>query len=176
LDIKSRNIKYSIWVKLLAVMICIAGGLIIDSGIMNHQYFDYAVQSDNYTESRQKENTYRQMYNWMYDATFKYKGEDFVKSGDILTDYAIEQEKNPIRQTLNEKISNINNEYSNWIRNAENSENFKEVERLTAERDALIDKTKDEYNVRLENVREQLIQNNQDKAVRWYVLSYYIGQ
>jgi hypothetical protein len=56
LDTKLKNYRYSVWFKLLAIILCLAGMLTITYGLTKAPYFDIAVQNSDFKESEELKN------------------------------------------------------------------------------------------------------------------------
>jgi signal transduction histidine kinase len=73
LDTKSRNIRYTAWIKLLAALLCLAGPLAAAWGMLQVYNFRYVPYGDDYLKSGDFVNDITQSYQRVYQAAF---GED----------------------------------------------------------------------------------------------------
>jgi len=88
LDTKLKNYKYSAWLKLLAIALCVAGMLTLAYGLLKAPYFETALQNTeqntDYKESMRSKELLIQTYNNISNIAFSLKDEEYIKSGKAL--------------------------------------------------------------------------------------------
>lgn len=111
-----KNYRFSTWFKLLAILLCIAGMLTLAYGLLKAPYFEVAFQNTDFKESSSIKNLLNSTYNSASNVAFKYKNEDYIKSGATLDN---DQISNRTASLLDEKavaIETIENNYNESIR------------------------------------------------------------
>ncbi|MEN6314084.1 MAG: HAMP domain-containing sensor histidine kinase [Clostridiaceae bacterium] len=164
MDIRLRNIKYASGIKLLAVIICILGMLLMSFGLLEAPHFENAIGKDQYLGSSANTKSLGEFYKIAYEMAFVFKSEDNIKSANLLSDI-IPEYKRRLSENMNHSIASINDQYLQWINVAKESENDKEIARLEDERDKLIQDQQLQMNKEL----EQMIQNDiQNQLAQFY--------
>lgn len=155
MDTKLRNIKYAAGIKLLAVIICILGMLLMSFGLLKAPHFESAVGKDQYLGSSSNTSSLGEFYRIAYQMAFVYKSEDNIKAANPLSDIVSEY-KRRLSENMNHSIASINDQYSQWINVAKESGNDKEIARLEDERDKSIQ----DQQLQMDKELEQMIQND----------------
>ena len=159
---KLKNIKYALGIKLIAVIICIMGMLLLSFGLLKGPYFENAFEKGEYLESSSNARILGNYYNYAYRTAFYYKSDENIKSGNALSDVISEYQRQ-LRENRNHSIASINEQYSNWIQEARNSGNDTETTRLTNERDILINDEQLSMEKELEEIKQREVQNQLDE-------------
>lgn len=111
MDTKLKNIKYSIWLKLLAILLCVAGVLTVGLGLLKAPYFEYAFQNKDFKESHAIRSLFYDAFENVSYIALKYKNEDNIKSGATLDKEQVFARKQDL---LNQKISEISQAENNY--------------------------------------------------------------
>ncbi|MHB8066137.1 MAG: HAMP domain-containing sensor histidine kinase [Ruminiclostridium sp.] len=119
MDIKLKNYRYSSWLKLFAIVLCVAGMLTLAYGLLKAPYFEVAVQNTDFKESMICENILRDTYNQVADIAFNYKNDEYIKSGSAINGDDIDQRKEQLISIREDKIRDIKNRYNNIIEEIE---------------------------------------------------------
>ncbi len=159
MDTKWKNIRYSIGFKIIATLLCVAGALSATYGLLKVPYFEYVMQDEAYINSEKKDNTLRQVYHWVNQAVFYYKSEAHIKSGDSLSVDVLNHERQNLLWEQERYLSNIQQDYDQMLTRAVAFDNAIEAQRLIEERDESMRRLREEYVVKLESVKTQLIQS-----------------
>ena len=85
MDIKLKKYSYSVWFKLLAVILCIAGMQMIAFGVLKAPYFEYVLENNNFDKHINR-SMFREVYSQVSTVAFKYKNEEYIKSGALISD------------------------------------------------------------------------------------------
>jgi len=121
LDTKLKNYRYSVWFKLLAVLLCVAGMLTLAYGLLKAPYFEAAVQNTDFKESMIIKND---LFNTFYSATniaFKYKNEDYIKSGAAIDTVELYNRTSSIMNEKSYALQEIENNYNESIQPYKNA-------------------------------------------------------
>ena len=86
MDTKLKKYRYSTWLKLLAIVLCIAGMLTIAYGFLKAPYFEEAIQNQDFKESRDCRAILQDTYLKLSEIVFVYQNEEYIKSGKTLND------------------------------------------------------------------------------------------
>lgn len=105
MDIKLKNYKFSVWFKLLAVLLCIAGMLTLAYGLLKAPYFEYAVRNKSFSDSFTGRELCSSLYYNISRSVFVYKSEEYIKSGKAMQENELFGRKSYL---LNEKARRIN--------------------------------------------------------------------
>lgn len=123
MDIKLKNYRYSVWFKLLAIILCVAGMITLANGLLKAPYFEDAIQNKEFKESITGKNIFRNAYSEVSIAAFKYKSEDNIKSGAALdqqeirnSKYYYENERQNELQQVDHDFYNSINQYQDYIK------------------------------------------------------------
>jgi len=122
LDIKLKNYRFSVWVKFLAIILCVGGMITLAYGLLNAPYFEDAIQNKDFKDSITGNDIFRNVYHELSIVAFKYKSEENIKSGATLDqdeiadtkNYYENERQNEIQQVEHNFYSTIN-EYQNYI-------------------------------------------------------------
>lgn len=115
MDTKLKNYRFSTWFKFVAVLLCIAGMLALAFGLLKAPNFEVAMQNNDFKESNTLKNILKSTYNSASNVAFKYKNEDYIKSGATLDN---DQISNRTSSLLGEKVNliqEIENNYNESI-------------------------------------------------------------
>lgn len=123
MDIKLKNYRYSVWLKLLAIILCVAGMITLANGLLKAPYFEDAIQNKEFKESITGKNIFRNVYSEVSTVAFKYKSEDNIKSGAALnlqeirnSKYYYESERQNELQQVDHDFYNSLNQYQDYIK------------------------------------------------------------
>ncbi len=158
MDTRLKNIRYTPGIKLLAVILCISGILLLAFGLLKGEYFENSFEKGEYLGSTSNARILGELYNDAYRAAFFYKSDENIKSANTLTD-SLEDYENQLRENKVYSIASINNKYSSWIQSAKESGNAKEASRLETERDSLIQNEHLRMDKELGETKQSEIQN-----------------
>ena len=79
MDTKLKNIRYSVWFKLLALLCAVAGVLLMATGVLRYNNIMVAVQGD-YLHSNELSNRMGNTADSIYRAYVQYADEDAIKA------------------------------------------------------------------------------------------------
>ncbi len=111
MDTKSKKYRYSVWFKLFAILLCIAGMITLGFGLLRAPYFELAVQNDDFKESTRSKDLLLNAYLQVSDIAFTYKNEEYIKSGEAISSDAIANRRNELFFVREDNIRRINNKY-----------------------------------------------------------------
>jgi len=155
LDIKLRNISSSIWFKLITVLLCIVGMLLIVYSMTGYDYLRYIREPSEYKNSYKVREKTEDVYSKVVDLAVL-RSEENIKSGKTITDERVMQEKNDILREKYNVITGIKGQYSSLIEQAKANNQSDEV-RLVNERDELISKENENYEKKAAQINDKLI-------------------
>ncbi len=115
MDIKSKNYRYSVWFKLLAIILCIAGMITLAYGLLKAPYFEAAIQNKEFKESITGKNIFQDAYFEISVVAFKYKSEDIIKSGAALDQEEIKNTKYYYENERQNELQQVDHEFYNSI-------------------------------------------------------------
>ena len=123
MDIKLKNYRYSVWLKLLAIILCVAGMITLAYGLLKAPYFEDAIQNKEFKESITGKNIFRNAYSEVSTVAFNYKSEDNIMSGAALDQqeirnakYYYENERQNELQQADHDFYNSINQYQDYIK------------------------------------------------------------
>ena len=157
MDTKLKNIRYSVWFKLLALFCAVAGVLLMATGVLRYNNILVAVQGD-YLHSNELSNRMGNTADSIYRAYVQYADEDAIKATRA-TVVGADEEAN-LRAQAQTDISAINDDYYTRIHDQlVLQESYGDQEAFAAERQ---DAVKEQQ--RLETEREQKVQARQQQV------------
>ncbi len=115
MDTKLKNYRYSVWFKLLAILLCLAGMLTITYGLTKAHYFDIAVQNGNFKESKELKNILGDAYQQISNVAFNLKSEEYIKSNVVINENYIRDRKNQIIYDRENEIQEITSKYNDLM-------------------------------------------------------------
>jgi signal transduction histidine kinase len=160
-----KNIRFSNWFKLLAILIGISGVVLSFYGAIRYPDFSYGLHSD-YKKSKILEEEIRDIStNILRQAQLK--SEENIKTGAVINDDKLKNKIEDIKNERNHAILNITEEYKELVA-LNDQDNPNELQRVTAERDEKIANAKQDYDKKIagakdELIAEQLIEYNKAK-------------
>ena len=110
-----KKYRYSTWLKLLAIVLCISGMLTIAYGLLKASYFEAATQNQDFKESKDCREILQDTYFKLSEIVFVYQNEEYIKSGKTINENYLNNEKNNLINHRQKEISEINNKYNNFI-------------------------------------------------------------
>ena len=122
MDTKLKNYRYSVWFKVFAIVLCVAGMLTLSYGLMKAPYFEDAMQNKDYKESRKSKDILSEAYQQVSEIAFAFKNEEYIKSGAAINDNNIRDKKNQLISDRENNINDIKNRYNNIIENRHNND------------------------------------------------------
>lgn len=158
MDTKSRSISSSPWAKLLAVILAVLGALVSVHGLLELPDFELAIDRAAYADSQAKKNQLANLYSWVSQASY-YQDEDFIRSGGSSTDEISAYARNR-EEEYNQSVREINKQYASWISDAIRADNAGEADRLTLERDTVIEKERARLDQVIADYRDSLIEEH----------------
>ncbi len=173
MDTKLKNYKYSVWLKLLAFLLCIAGTLSIAYGFLNVSYFEDAIQNTDFKESITGKSTFRQAYSNIASLAFIYKNEENIKSGGAIDQSVIESRTLDLNNERASKIQEVEENYNQLMIQAvageedtqssggnapkESSDVGNRLDTLKKQKEAETKEINDKYDQLLKNVKTDYI-------------------
>lgn len=115
MDIKLKNYKYSVWFKVLAIVLCIAGMLSLAYGLLQAPYFEDAIQNKEFKESMAGKDILQHAYSQISIVAFKNKNEENIKSGATLDPDEISDMKSNIEYGRNNELQQVENDFYNSV-------------------------------------------------------------
>ncbi len=164
MDIKLKKYRYSVWLKTLAVIICVAGMLTVAYGMEKAPYFDTGIQNKDFKKSIYLRDILSETYTMVYDVSINYKNEENIKSGACLDKDVINDRKNQLLSDKQMDISRINDYYRSMLVNYTNvnddfndtiysqDEKNPEVQKLLDDRKSEIEKVENEYKTKIYDI------------------------
>jgi signal transduction histidine kinase/uncharacterized protein YfbU (UPF0304 family) len=151
---KLKNIRFSNWFKLLAIVIGISGVVLSFYGAIRYSDFPYGLQSD-YKQSKILEEEITDISTNILKQ-IQLKSEENIKTGVAITDNELKRKIDDIKNEKNNKVLDITEEYKELIRSSKQN-NPNEFQRLTEERDEKIASTKQDYDKKIAGAKNDLI-------------------
>jgi signal transduction histidine kinase len=151
---KLKNIRFSNWFKLLALVVGISGVMLSFYGVIRYPDFPYGLQS-NYKESKNLEEEIRGISAKILRQTHL-KSEENIKTGAMITDNELKEKIDDIKDKKNNEILHITEEYKDLIKFSQES-SPKEFQRISEERDELIASARQNYDKKIAGAKEDLI-------------------
>ena len=111
MDTKLKNYRYSVWFKLLAIILCIAGMLSFSYGLLQAPYFEDAIQNKEFKESVAGKDILQHAYSNISFVAFKYKDEENIKSGATLDPDEISGMKSNIEYSRSNELQQVENDF-----------------------------------------------------------------
>lgn len=111
MDTKLKKYKYSVWFKLLAIVLCVAGMLALAYGLLQAPYFRDAIQNKEFSKSAVVRSIWQQAYSDISLLAFKYKNEDYIKSGAALEQDEINERKNSLDIERSDELQQVENDF-----------------------------------------------------------------
>ncbi len=193
MDTKSKNYRYSVWFKLLAVVLCVAGMIVLAYGLLQAPYFNDAVQNKEFKESTGKD-IFLNAYHNISEVAFHYKSEENIKSGAELDNedlknrkvYLEAEKKSQLEQIENKYYQSLNqyqiyiNDQKFIIENGKVSENSnivndlkikdiqEKVNQLKEDKDKEIRETAESYDKLISNVEEEQINSQLNEYKNYF--------
>lgn len=124
MDIKLKNYRYSLWFKFLAIILCIAGMLTITYGLTKAPYFEIAIQSKDFKQSKKLAQILGDAYYKVSNVAFNLKSEEYIKSNVVIDDNYIKDRKDQIIFDRENEIQEINDKYNSLIQQYNNNNNI----------------------------------------------------
>lgn len=121
MDIKSKNYRYSVWFKFLAVILCVAGMITLAYGLLQAPYFENAIQNTEFKDSITGKDLFSQPYSIVSNLAFNYKDEEYIKSGAALDQNQISERKSNLKYEQENAIQQVENNYFDSINQYQNS-------------------------------------------------------
>lgn len=149
-----KNIRFSNWFTLLAIVIGIGGVMLGFYGAIRYPDFSYGLHGD-YKNSQILKEEIRDISTSVARLT-QLKSEEYVKTGVAISDNELKRKIDTIKNDKNNAIVHINEEYKDLIAFYD-QDNPNEFQRLTAERDERIAGTKQDYDKKIASAKEALI-------------------
>ncbi len=146
---RSRSIRSSPWLKLLAALLAIAGMLLMVYGTLGAEHFELALQSSGYDQSDAKRQTLWRLEDAVRRISQDYRSEEFIISGG--TAEPVLNSENSLPSRLAREMDELESNYNWRISDARDSGDLAEVSRLTTERNRFLS----EKAVELERVRQE---------------------
>lgn len=159
MDTKWKNYRYSNWLKLMAIILCIAGMLTMAYGCLKVENFENALENQSFKESSTGTRILSDLYSDVYRAAFDYRSIENLETGAGVSEDEVSQENRQIFDERHQRIQEINEQYASWLEAAKANESNAEVDRLEKERDERIAQANLSYDEKLTQVRSQLIEN-----------------
>lgn len=122
MDIKLKKYKFSIWFKLLAIILCIAGMLTLAYGLLQAPYFKDALDNTDFKESSYGKNILQQPIFTIWQ-TFKFRNEEYIKSGLALSQNEIRDRKLNIENSRTRELHDVQNGYDTSVKDYQYSSN-----------------------------------------------------
>ncbi len=158
MDIKLRNISSTIWFKLITVLLCVAGMLLIVYSMTGYEYLRYIREPSEYKNSYKIREKTEGVYSKVVGLAVL-RSEENIKSGNTITDERVRQEKNEILREKYNVIEEIKAEYTSLIERAKAYNNSDEAI-LIKERDELISKENENYEKKIAQINEKIINDD----------------
>lgn len=149
-----KNIRFSNWFKLLAILIGISGVVLSFYGVIRYQDYPYGLNSD-YKKSKILEEKIEDISTNILRQT-QLKSEANIKTGAVINDNKLKHKVEDIKNERNHEILTITEEYKDLI-SSNDQDNPNEFQRLTAERDEKIASTKQDYDKKIADAKDELI-------------------
>ncbi|AEY66463.1 HAMP domain-containing sensor histidine kinase [Clostridium sp. BNL1100] len=169
MDIKLKKYRYSVWLKTLAVIVCVAGMLTVAYGLEKAPYFDTGIQNKDFKKSMYLRDILTETYNQVFDITVNYINEENIKSGACLDKNNINDRKNQLLSDKQMEINRINDYYRSMLVNYTSvnddfndtidsqGEKSPETQKLLDERKSEIDKLENEYKTKIYDIEADYI-------------------
>lgn len=154
---KSMTIRYTLFFKILMMVLTVAGMLAIGNGLLYVEHFESALSGAPYSESRESISGYRQVIQQIEVLLNHYRNEDFVNSGGTLTLERIASEKEWIRQEEADAFSSVAALYNPLIAEAKSANNVIEASRLETEKRTRLEAAEKRATDALSQVESKLI-------------------
>jgi signal transduction histidine kinase len=130
----------------------------IGYGLLFYEQFDEALSSVPYKESHDNLSEFRDVVSLLETLLIDYRNETYIGKGLSLTDDMISVARQEIVRGQNFELDALNASYDNWIYEAKQVNNQKEVDRLVAEKKERFARIEDKTQVALDDVERILIQ------------------
>ncbi|EGD48527.1 integral membrane sensor signal transduction histidine kinase [Ruminiclostridium papyrosolvens DSM 2782] len=175
MDTKLKKYRYSVLLKTLAVILCVAGMLTAAYGLEKAPYFDMGIQNKDFKKSLYLRDILKETYNQAFDISMNYINEENIKSGACLDKNAVNDRKNRLQSEKQTEVTLINDYYNSLMANYTNvktdindalnsqSEKNPELQKLLDERKSEIEKIENKYKTKIyyieaDYIKEQLAQ------------------
>ncbi|MCC5466892.1 sensor histidine kinase [Pelosinus baikalensis] len=149
-----KNIRFSNWFKLLAILIGISGVVLSFYGAIRYPDFSYGLHSD-YKKSKILEEEIRDISTNILRQT-QLKSAENIKTGAVINDDKLKNKIEDIKNERNHAILNITEEYKELVA-LNDQDNPNELQRVTAERDEKIANAKQDYDKKIAGAKDELI-------------------
>lgn len=160
MDTKSRNIRYSPWIKLLAALVSIAGMLLAFYGLTKAPYYNYLPNDRDQSFRTANLQPLERVADKVYQTRFIYKSEENIRSGNTLKDSNVRYyEESNLRAAMNNNIAEINRQYGDLINEARENGSAEEVTRLSEEQKGLVQQEREQYDKSIAELKDRLIRN-----------------
>ena len=121
MDIKLKKYKYSVWFKLLAIVLCVAGMLTMAYGFLKAPYFEYALENTDFNKNINND-IFSNVFQKVAEVAFTYKNENYIKSGAALSAEQIIDRKEYIISQREAAIQQISDKYNQLIQQRNGTE------------------------------------------------------
>lgn len=164
-----KKYSYSVWLKALAVIVCVAGMLTTAYGITKAPYFDIGIQNKDFKKSIYLRDILNETYIQVCDISFNYINEDNIKSGTCLDKNDINDRKEQLLKDKQTEINRINDYYRSILADSSNLNDDldditesqlkknTEIQKLLDERKSEIEKIENEYKTKISNIETDYI-------------------
>ncbi len=157
MDIKSKSTNLFVWIKLLAVLVGIAGILLGQYGFTKGQYFDIAFQNKDYKNSRELSYAVQEIGNSIRSTLFRYKSTKDIEEGTVITNADVAQYKIQIQERKTQEIESMKAVYDEYMNAAFGDED--ETNRLNNEKIERLDEIYFRYNQEMMQAKQELIED-----------------
>ncbi len=163
MDTKSRNIRYSVWFKLLALLCAVGGVLLMAAGFMRYEGLYTALEPGNYLYADDLRQWVGGVLSTVEGAELTFDSEEEILSNENRLKALDDDEVTWRTDSAQMEISSIGEEYANYINDAfqtnDDAQSLDaEVKRLETERDMKIAARNQQLQDDLDAARDEVVQ------------------
>ncbi len=168
MDTKLKKYRFSVWFKLLAIVLCTAGMISIAYGVTKAPYLELALRNADFKESIELKNIFSDAYGRVSNVAFNCKSEENIRTNVTLDESYIKDRKNQILNDRENAIQEITDKYTSLIQERNDNLNInspysdeiefnKMLTTLAQERDKEIQAVIEKYNDSIKNIKSDYI-------------------
>lgn len=144
--------------RLLAVVIALAGLVVAFSGLLKCQDFGYGVQNDDYRKSEALAKELKRIYLTVNVLEKDFKNEEHIKRGGGITDKQIKMKTEELKRFRENELGNARHGNDYWSQDDNNKKTQLELDKIAKEKSDMINKIYKHYDDILKNVKQYIIQ------------------
>lgn len=122
-----KKYKFSVWFKLLAIVLCTAGMISIAYGVTKAPYFEFVFQSTDFEDSIELKNIFSNIYQHVSNVAFNYKSEENIRTTSKVDESYISDKKNQLLYEREIAIQEITDRYASLIQQRSDNWNINNI-------------------------------------------------